>query len=766
MLIFTSYSHLDKKLHQGFGRAIAALKRELGVEHWHDGVMLPGGTFPDEIARALEAADVVVLLISANFFVSDYCYLVEMQAAMKRRAAGGCAVVPVIVDFVEGWDAGEVGALVALPTDGKPVRAFSPQSKGWADVVKGLRRIIEERPKPQAGRTHHLPIQRNEMFTGREDDLAWITDKLAAGKPVALLHGMGGVGKTQTAAEFARHHADTYTVVWWVAAETGTEADTGYGALAEALSLPGYDPRDAAKTRQAVTAWMERETGWLVVLDNAESPESLRPWLPANPKGHLLITSRNPGWHNRAAVRDVDVWPTDVAAGFLIERSGDHDRAAAEVLTEKLGGLPLACEQAGAYIRETGCGLAGYAERLEKQAGKLLDRMSKSGDYPRSLAASVTLSVGEAAKESPLAVEILRVLAWLAPDGIPRWLLDGWEADALDVDEALAVLGRRALLRRADGGLAVHRLTQRILRDVEPDEDTDASAAAIRLLSVVCVANTQHDVYLWPRYASLLPHAGWLFARLPDTSPEAAAASVVCTNIGMYVRSARGDYASALPWYERALALTEAHFGPDHPDIAVDLSNLGEALLRVGGLQAAKLCFQRALAVTEAALGAEHRDVADSLSGLGAVLRDLGELDEARSCLARSLKIREAAFRYDHPVVAAALSNFAYVLQDQGEMDGAREHFQRALDITRSSPYRGSNHPETGQRHNNLGYHLYRMGDNGSAESHLRQALVIRQKHLDPGHPDIQATGSWLNIVREALGKPPLGEDGEEGAAG
>jgi tetratricopeptide (TPR) repeat protein len=752
MKIFISYSHKDDSACEAFRTALSPLIRHKGVETWHDGKILAGSRFDDDIAKALDAADVIALLVSVNFFASDYCYLIELQRALERREQEGCIVVPVIIDHTEGWDEAEFAKFKVLPKDGKPITAFQRESEGWADVIKGIRGLLKQNPPKAPAGLRHLPIPHNPLFTGRKTDLQWIAKTLAGGRPAALLHGMGGVGKTQTAAEYAHRNADKYKVAWWVAAQTETEADAGYGALAQALNLPGYDPRDADKTRKAVLAWMARESGWLVVLDNAEGPKDLAPWLPATAKGHLLITSRNGHWKNRAEVHDLDVWSIPQAADFLIDRSGDNDRAAAEKLAAALGCLPLACETAAAYVAETGGSLARYADLLAQQPVKLLDFLPQDTVYARSLPQVIHLATEAVERESPLALAILRASAWLAPDNIPRWLLDKWPAEPTEVDAALAVLLRRALLRKSGDGFSVHRLTQQIIRAADPAPN-DAAAAAIRLLNRALIGHPQDDVQHWPRYGALSPHGAALFARLPDPPPELKAASRICNQLGVFLLSTKGDYPAARLWYERALALKEVLVGSDHADLAVDFHNLGDLLRVMRDFTGAKPLFERALAISERASGPDHPDVAHCLAGLGIVHNRLGELEEAQRRHQRCLEIREAAYGPDHPSVATALSNLALVLEKQGDQTGARGHFEQALEINLHHPERGSDHPDTAANHYNFGVHLFKQGEAAAAEPHLSCALAIREKHLDPDHPHITDTRKWLAAVRAALGK-------------
>lgn len=751
MKIFISYARKDKKLCAGFRAALAPLARIHGVEAWHDDQILPGGAFEDDISQALETADAVALLVSNHFFASDYCYGIEMTRALARHDAGDCVVAPVIVDFT-AWKGAPFAHLNVVPADGKCVRDFKPQSKGWKEVAEGFIRLLPKRPPKPPAALHHLPIPHNPLFTGRKADLKWIADTLATGRPAALLHGMGGVGKTQTAAEYARRHADKYKVAWWVAAQTATEADAGYGALAEALRLPGYNPRDAEQTRQAVRDWMARESSWLVVLDNAESPKDAAPWLPCAPKGHLLITSRNGNWKNHAAVHDLDVWPPAPAADFLLTRSGDKDRQAAEKLAEQLGGLPLACETAAAYVAETGGSLARYADQLAKQPVKPLDFSPQDKIYARSLPQVVHLATEAVEGESPLAPAILRTLAWLAPDNIPRWLLDKWPAEPMAVDAALAVLLRRALLRKSGDGFSLHRLTQQIIRAADPQPLVSA-AAAIRLLDGAVIGNPQCDVHLWQRYAALLPQGEALFALLPESPPEIFFVSRLYNSLGEYLQYAAGNYMFAESMFGKSRTFAEK-ISKQYPiNLSIILSNQADLLRRVGKIKEARQSIMLSLQINEYFLHSHSPITARSLSILGIIYRIEGMLVDSEICHLRSMDITKKHYGENHPLVATNLNNISFILRDRGYFKRAREYLEKSLDIVIKHPERGAEHPETGRRHHNLGTYLFEQQDAKAAEPHLVRALEIREKCLHPNHPYIAETRKWLAIVRAALGK-------------
>ncbi|HNT72062.1 MAG TPA: hypothetical protein PKK92_03270, partial [Methanothrix sp.] len=214
-----------------------------------------------------------------------------------------------------------------------------------------------------AVRISNIPHPHNPNFTGRVDLLEKLEETLASGERAAFtqtsaITGLGGVGKTQLALEYSYSHADDYRVIWWVRSEEPATLAADYAGLAARLNLPEKDSQDQRITVEAVRRWLEENGGWLLVFDNAQEPENLTDYLPRTGAGHVIITSRNPNWGGTAKPLLVDVFSRQESVEFLLSRTGQTDGAHA--LAEALGDLPLALEQAGAYIQETGISFATY----------------------------------------------------------------------------------------------------------------------------------------------------------------------------------------------------------------------------------------------------------------------------------------------------------------------------------------------------------------------------------------------------------------------
>jgi tetratricopeptide (TPR) repeat protein len=774
MRIFISYSHLNEDAQRDLRRALAPLQRVLpATTVWHDGKITAGQYWAAEIVAALDAADVILLLISDAFFASEYCWEKEMPRAMARHRAGETVVVPIFVDFVgKAWKYSDFADLQSLPTGAKPIPDWDHPRRGWMNVCDGLldmlleRKLVQEPPRPDpfaapvirtasapAVRLFNIPRPENPFFTGRDEDLAWIKRTLNAAnrnraRPAALLHGTGGVGKSEAAAHYAHQHRDEYQVVWWIDAERPATRDEGFSRLAEALGLPGFNPRDMAQTRAAVLQWMEGASSWLAVFDNAESYEDLQPWLPARPGGHVLVTSRFDDWEFVADVLPVAVWDTPTAAKFLRERSRDGDTAASEALATELGGLPLACEHAAAYVRQVGCGLAGYLRLLRQRFDKAAPVVFRT----------FTLAMEKAAEQAPLAETVMNLCACLAPEPIPRTLFSGEKGlrvlgtlstlspvDEFTLNAAFAALRRQALMV-GERELTLHRLVQATARS----RLTDSQKWDVAALTLVAKAFPFDavDARTWEDCARLRPHAETLLAAVPDAVAPPGTADLLCNQLGLYLQE-RGDYPAALALYERNLQLKEKHYGPQHGETAIALSNLGQLLADMERLEEAEAHTRRALEIAEGNLGPDHGGVAVHLSNLATILLDQQRWEEAEALLRRALAIDEAALGADHPDVAVRLSNLGFALAGQGKHGEAKPLQERALEIAHT--HYGDDHPTTAFRFNNLAGTLGALGDvAGAVELHAK-ALAIRLKWLGPDHPSTQRSRHNLAAAEEAL---------------
>ena len=356
----------------------------------------------------------------------------------------------------------------------------SPHQLGWL-VERSLRELAEagSRRGPllpdSVLRVRNIPA-RNPGFTGRDGLLAVVREHLVAGDRavVQALQGMGGVGKTQLAIEYAHRYGEDYDVAWWVDAEQAGLIGDQFAVLGAALGCTEPEG-DAGVVRAAVLADLRRRGRWLLIFDNAATPADVEPWLPGG-AGHVLITSRERAWAEVAVPVEVDVLARAESAAILHGRVNGLGASDADRLAAELEDLPLAVAQAAGFMAETGMAAGQYLLLLATHAGTLLDQMPPGSSYPRSLAAVTRLAAERLDAEDPAAAQLAGGCAFLAPEPVPRDLftntpgvlpgeLAARAADPLAWGQVLARLARQSLARVDQRGLVMHRLTQAILRD-------------------------------------------------------------------------------------------------------------------------------------------------------------------------------------------------------------------------------------------------------------------------------------------------------------
>ena len=328
-----------------------------------------------------------------------------------------------------------------------------------------------------------LPGSVSGIFVGREQELAALQEMLSGGGAAAVvqpsrvraIHGLGGVGKSTLALHYADRLRDRYSLVWWMAAETPESILAGLAGIAARLCpqwalTVGLDERAA----WAIT-WLGWHPGWLLVFDNVEDPAHLHPYLGTLGGGHHLVTSRRAtGWHVTAPTMPLGLLPLDQATALLLTIAfpdtdpSDVQQQAARRLAEELDRLPLALEQAGAYVHRTGRDLDTYRRSLHRM--RVLDNPRDVHDPERTIARIWDHTLTAIANREPLAVTLLHTMAWHAPDNIPRDLLEPLAPDPDDLDNALGELHAYNMIAFTDDhqAITVHRLVQTVLRARTP----------------------------------------------------------------------------------------------------------------------------------------------------------------------------------------------------------------------------------------------------------------------------------------------------------
>jgi tetratricopeptide (TPR) repeat protein len=559
-------------------------------------------------------------------------------------------------------------------------------------AAEGRSQALEPPPRPFIG----VP-PRIARFTGRSDELDRL-DAILMHKPAAVtqasvgraaVQGMGGVGKTSLAIEYAHRFRGLYAGVCWCPAETRTGLLSALAGLAVTLGAATAEEADVEKAAKAARRRLaEQRATWLLVYDNVTAPDAIADLLPSA-GARVLITSRFSDWSEVADEVALDVLSLGEAVAFFQSRTGRSDAVGAETLAEALGCLPLALDHAAAYCRRSQMRFADYAEK----ASSIISTVPRGAGYPRSVAVTFDLAITEAVAQCQAAETLMAYLAECAPERVPMTLVEGAVEDETERMEALAALTEISLVKHdpfEDGSPAVtvHRLVQTVAR-ARSEANGSAQEAVERLIARLATTYP-YDGYSnpqsWPLCAQLTPH---LLAR---GGPDDTSVSELLGRAGGYFLG-RGAYSQAEPLLRDALAMGEKALGPEHPFTATSLNNLAFLLQNQGDFAGARPLHERALAIYEKALGPEHPDTAMSLGNLGGLLCEEGDIVGARPLLERALAIREKALGPEHPNTNRARYNLSRLLFLKGRPTEALTLCETAL--TAHDKALGRDHPWT-----------------------------------------------------------------------
>jgi Tetratricopeptide repeat len=667
---------------------------------------------------------------------------------------------------------------------------------------------VELQRRPEVASLPVRLVPRPVFLAGREGLLGELDARLAGGpgRPgprVAVLCGLGGAGKTSVAVEYAHRHLAEVGVCWQFSAEDREVLAAEFGVLAAQLGAREVmDPRDPVASVHGVLA--RAQAGWLMVFDNVPDRAAVERFVPPAGPGRVLITTQNQHWPPGQAL-DVPVLDPEVAAGFLVNRTGDPNRAAAGELAAELDGLPLALEQAAAYMQATGTSLTRYLPLFRDRQADLLARGEASA-HPADVAATLGLALSQLARDAPAAAGLVRVLAFLAPEPVPLALLlaDRKAADLLGPDPAAAVgpllgdplavgdaitaLRRYSLASPAGDGLVlVHRLVQAITRAQLSAESAGQWEQAAAALVEAAVPADPTLPAAWPACAALLPHARavlgltsgsiWriadylgesgsypaardLFQLIADTyredgayGPEHPATLSARTHLAHWTGEA-GDAARARDQFAALLPIEERVLGPEHPETLMTRHNLARWTGEAGDAARARDQFAALLPIREQVLGPEDPYTLTTRSMLARWTGQGGDAAGARDQYAALLPVREQVMGAEHPEALMTRNNLALYTGEAGDAAGARDQFAALLpDMERVV---GPEHPYTLAACASLATWTGEAGDAAGARDELAVLLPVRERVLGPEHPDTIDTRNqlarWTGEAGDAAG--------------
>ncbi|HEU5199220.1 MAG TPA: FxSxx-COOH system tetratricopeptide repeat protein [Ktedonobacterales bacterium] len=668
---------------------------------------------------------------------------------------------------------------------------YLPDSKGM--VLELARQLglsgAEERQFLEASLTAlsahwSVPYRRNPFFTGREHILHHLHESLATRKEAALvpasaLHGLGGIGKTQTALEYAYRYAQHYAAIFWIEAETSEGISASFLRIAEQLGLTGAQEADHAQIVAAVQRWLASHRDWLLIWDNVEDLEILQRWLPPTRQGALLFTTRRQTLGALARGIELPTMTLEEGTLFVLRRanvlppeaSNEHVQqvlqerpgayTTAQQLVIALGGLPLALDQAGAYVEETPCRLEDYLDLYQLRRADLLKRRGDAVlDHPASVVTTWSLSFEHMEHVNGAAADLLRLCAVLHPDAIPEELFSGGAAllgerlgntaaDPFQLHAAFQAVSAYSLLKHQVEArtLSIHRLVQAVLWEQMSEQEREVWLwRAIRALNAAFPEITHH---VWSQCERLLPHVLACAAALPDDACDPDLAEVL-RKAADYLRG-RARFAQPEPLYQRAVRIEEQMAGPDHLRLAAPLYGLSLLYWDQGKYTQAEPLCQRALSIWEQVLGPEHPELARPVNGLALIFFKQGKYAQAEPLYQRALRIREQALGREHPLVVTPLSNLGDLYIEQGKYAQAEPLYLRAIRIQEQAAE--GERPQLAYPLSGLARLYTRQGKDAQAEPLYQRALQIRERELGVEHPYVAEPLIGLAIISSNRGQ-------------
>ena len=610
-----------------------------------------------------------------------------------------------------------------------------------------------------------MPYERNPHFTGRDDLLALLGNKLrdTTSKKYnhrVAIYGMGGVGKTQLAIEYVYRHQTKYHSIFWISSADQAALLSGFQDIARAtecvsnLDSTSVNPTEVAK---AVLSWLRTHQGWLLVMDNLDDIDVAVGFLPDMAKGgHTLITTRNPDHLMIPAEGlEIPILGEEAAIQLLLLRCqiecGDDspERIYAAEIVKELGCLALAIEQAAAFIRSSVDGITKFVSVYRKSRHQFHGRkLPKSHPYPNSVAATFLLSfnrVRDDTKHGTRAISLLHFMAFLNPDGLlVDFLRSGSEAldvplrqvieDEIIFHDALELLRRYSLiaLTQKRDNIVIHRLVQAVIKDHL--DETQLRTCRENVLSICNL--------LFPDVDDTLTMAVRMECRKlqnqvlePAVEAEAFSEtdSFLLYKIGRFLYL-DGKFRDSERVFELWVDLNRKWTSEDHEDTLLAMGWLASALKYSGKMDQAAAMEEKILEGRKRILGDEHLQTLITMNNLAETLRHQSNLNRAAAIGEKVLEARKRILGEEHPDTLTTMNNLALTLLQQGNFDRAATMGEMVLEARKR--ILGEEHPDTLQSMGNIALTLHKQGNVDRAAAMEEKVLDARKRILGEEHPD------------------------------
>jgi tetratricopeptide (TPR) repeat protein len=770
---FLSYRHIepDKTQARELLHDLEAVGYKVAIDERDFGANLP---VLQEMERCVEQSRFTVALITSRYLESGFIEQERLLAIFQDLEDSARRFIPLFFDEV-----------AKLP---RSLRMLTGIRFNNSDsLVHPLERLKRSLGPPLSAdrleelrplRLWNVPYEQNPYFTGREQVLHRLRGILLAGSEAAIsqppaISGLGGIGKTQTAVEYAYRYAADYRAVLWVRADTELALREGFLELAHVLGMPQATSEDTTMVVAAVRHWLEGNKDWLLILDNVD--RTVMPvvhlFMPRQRPGHILITTQTPSVGLIGRIVTLEEMKEEEGAVFLLRRAGIlerdtelstasmEDRNSALALSRDLGGLPLALDQAGAYIDEMKVTPKQYQVRFSQAAAAVLGRRGELSlqDHPLSVSATFALALSEVRKKSVAAEELVQACAFLAPDAIPEEIfikgatefgreLQAVADDAVLWDDTVKIACTYSLLTRSPENqtLDMHRLVQAVLR-FETVDDQRRNFIDMTIRAINATFPVDLDYSNWPLCEQLTSHAlVCLGYWIEDAELVCNDGARLLHRLGQYLY-ARARYDESEHCYRAAIEAYDRVTIVDRHAAILTWQSLATLYRRQGRYAEAEPLCTKALGALEESPNSDPADIASAQHDLATLNKDQGRYAEAEPLLKSALAIRE---RIGHRDTALTLHKLADLYRAEAKYAEAEAHYRRALELQELTY--GPHHPYTASTMQDLAVLYVSLERGGEAEVLYSRALRIKEDILGPTHPYTAGTLQNLaNLFRE-----------------
>ncbi len=650
---------------------------------------------------------------------------------------------------------------------GRDYREVNVRDQGT--YVEGDYHYHEAQPIPEpTGTPNNLPLS-NAQFVGRTTEIEALHQQLQQNVRIAIsaIAGMGGIGKTELALQYALSHRSRGTYPGGLCWLQARDADVGAQVVSFARTRLGLNLPDGLDlVEQVGFCWQHwRQGEALIAFDDVVAYDQVQPFLPSEPRFKLLFTTRQ----HFSAVQELrlDVLSEDEAIQ-LLERLVGKERIQlqiddAEALCSWLGYLPLGLELVGRYLEgKPDLTLVKMKERLESKSleARALTQAEAGMTGDLGVAAAFELSWQELSESAQqlgclLSLFALAPIPWELVESVVNELPD----DAIvpsDVEELEdlrdGVLLKRHLLQRSgEGSYQLHQLIREFFSAKQEGSEAVDVMKRGYCRAMVEVARTIPETPtrdLIAAVAPSVPHLGEATVLSDWVNDEDLL--LPFERLAWYWQG-QGAYAQAQPWKEQCLAAVRDRLGEEHPDTASSLNDLAFLYYSQGRYEEAEPLYLKALEIDKRVLGEEHPDTAIRLNNLALLYDSQGRYEEAEPLYLQALEIRQRQLGQEHPNTAASLNNLALLYYSQERYEEAEPLYLQALDITRQQL--GEDHPKTAIRLNNLALLYYSQERYEEAEPLYLQALDITRQQLGEEHPHTATNLNNLALLYYSQGR-------------